>query len=144
MTRADHFLWILAEECAEVAQRASKAARFSLDEIQPGQEYSNAERIMHEYADLVGTMNQMIVDGTLKYPKDWDARVQAKGPRIEQFLKRSAEHGRLDTPLHRSMCGDDIDLGPCLCAEPKPVVYPGNNEFRRTIYCKYCLLDIKT
>ncbi len=35
MNRRDHLLDILAEECAEVAIRVSKALRFGLDEV-PG------------------------------------------------------------------------------------------------------------
>lgn len=52
MTETEYLLTCLAEECAEVAQRVSKALRFSLSEIQTGQNLTNAERIMAEYADL--------------------------------------------------------------------------------------------
>ena len=45
MTREEHLLTIVAEECNEVAQRATKALRFSLEEIEPGQEFSNRERL---------------------------------------------------------------------------------------------------
>lgn len=45
MKRHEHLLSILAEECCEVGQRVSKALRFGLDEVQPGQDLSNAERI---------------------------------------------------------------------------------------------------
>ncbi|PKR54258.1 hypothetical protein COO20_08910 [Thalassospira marina] len=43
---------ILIEECAEVIQRATKGERFGLDEIEPGQPYTNAERLAHEIGDL--------------------------------------------------------------------------------------------
>ena len=48
MTREEHLLTIVAEECNEVAQRATKALRFSLEEIEPGQEFSNRERLFQE------------------------------------------------------------------------------------------------
>jgi hypothetical protein len=37
MTRDEHLMTIAMEECAEVAQRVSKAVRFGMEEIQPGQ-----------------------------------------------------------------------------------------------------------
>lgn len=46
-------LSLLIEECAEVQQRATKALRFGLGEVQPGQPYSNAVRLQHELLDLV-------------------------------------------------------------------------------------------
>jgi NTP pyrophosphatase (non-canonical NTP hydrolase) len=52
VNRIEHLLFTLAEECAEVAQRASKAARFGLDEVQPGQMLTNRERIVQELNDL--------------------------------------------------------------------------------------------
>jgi len=96
MNRVDHLLWTLAEECAEVAQRASKAARFGLEEVQPGQEFTNAERLMHEYADLVGILSLLVEEGVLKFPKDYGQRVLDKAGRFNKFLERSKEHGRLD------------------------------------------------
>jgi hypothetical protein len=35
MNPTEHLLSCLAEECAEVAQRASKSLRFGLSEVQP-------------------------------------------------------------------------------------------------------------
>ena len=86
MNRTDHLLWILAEECAEVAQRASKAARFSLKEAQPDQPYTNAERIMHEYTDLMAAIEMLIDEGHLKFPGDIFQRVEKKKAQVEKFL----------------------------------------------------------
>jgi NTP pyrophosphatase (non-canonical NTP hydrolase) len=44
---------ILIEECAEVIQRATKAKRFGLDEVQPGQPHTNAVRLAHEIGDVI-------------------------------------------------------------------------------------------
>ena len=46
-------LTILMEECAEVIQRASKAIRFGLSEVQPDQPYTNSERLAFEIGDVV-------------------------------------------------------------------------------------------
>ena len=47
----------LAEECNEVAVRISKALRFGLDEVQPGQGLTNVARISHELRDVVTLVN---------------------------------------------------------------------------------------
>ncbi len=62
MTRTEHLLFILAEECAEVAQRCSKAARFTLKERQAENkiateltresQLSNGERIALELSHI--------------------------------------------------------------------------------------------
>jgi flagellar biosynthesis/type III secretory pathway chaperone len=49
-------LIILMEECAEVQQRASKALRFGLDEIQDGQAYDNVQRLSFEVGDLIAVI----------------------------------------------------------------------------------------
>ncbi|MCW2275106.1 hypothetical protein GJ654_10260 [Rhodoblastus acidophilus] len=52
-------LEILAEECAEVVQRVTKALRFGLDESQPGQPFTNAARIGHEVGDVLATLERL-------------------------------------------------------------------------------------
>jgi len=61
----------LIEECAEVQQRATKALRFGVNEVQPGQALSNSERMSEELGDLlcvvtrlkeVGLVRQQVVD----------------------------------------------------------------------------------
>ena len=94
MTRLEHILWIIAEECAEVAQRASKAARFGLDEVQPGQALTNEERLWGELNDLAGIAEMLISlrgQGGLSRPA-----VDAKKAKVEKFLKYSAAFGTLD------------------------------------------------
>lgn len=50
-------LTIMIEECAEVIQRATKALRFGLAEVQPGQEWTNNCRMSQEIGDLYATIN---------------------------------------------------------------------------------------
>ena len=59
MTRKEYLLGLAAEEALEVAHRVHKALRFSLEEIQPHQTKTNAERIMEEYADLICVMTKL-------------------------------------------------------------------------------------
>ena len=60
MNRLGHLLWILAEECAEIAQRASKASRFGMDEVQPGHALTNEQRIWQEMNDLAAVGEMLI------------------------------------------------------------------------------------
>lgn len=95
MNRLEHLLWVLAEECAEVAQRASKAARFGIDEVQPGQALTNEERIWQEMNDLAAVGEMLIAlrgQGGLRR----DA-VEAKKAKVEKFLLYSAECGAFHT-----------------------------------------------
>jgi NTP pyrophosphatase (non-canonical NTP hydrolase) len=94
MTRTEHLLFMLAEECAEVAQRASKAARFGIDEIQPGQPFTNAERIEQEWNDLLAVLEMLRAEGAIKWNVD-SAMIRAKKAKIEKFLRYSVECGTL-------------------------------------------------
>ena len=96
MNRTEHLLSIVSEESHETGQRATKAQRFSLQEIQPGQPYTNAERIMHEFADLTGVIEMLIKEGHItNNERDFRGRVQAKKIRVEEYLKHSKECGTL-------------------------------------------------
>lgn len=93
MTHLEHLLFLIAEECAEVAQRASKAARFGIDEVQPGQPLSNEQRIWQEMNDLVGVMELLMAHrGCGGFSR---AEADAKKAKVEAFLKYSAECGTL-------------------------------------------------
>lgn len=81
MTRIEHILTIVSEECSEIAQHCSKAIRFGLLEVQPGQTLTNASRIYQEYVDLKAAM------------------VDAKHRKIAEFLKYSAQCGILSDPV---------------------------------------------
>ncbi len=63
MTRTEHLLTILSEECVETAQRVSKAIRFTLDEVQPEQDLTNAQRIVYELNDIMAVMEILQEEG---------------------------------------------------------------------------------
>ncbi len=52
MNNQEYLLVCLAEECAKVIQRVTKALRFGTSECQPGQELTNEERLKYELTDL--------------------------------------------------------------------------------------------
>lgn len=96
MNRSEYLLTCLAEECAEVAQRVSKALRFGLDEIQPGQPLNNRERVGEELLDLVCVAAILRDERVL----DWPAIVSveetaAKRDKIERFMAISRREGTL-------------------------------------------------
>ena len=65
----------LQEESAEISQRVSKAIRFGLDEIQPGQELNNRERSEEEVNDFGGTLAFLHKQGILlMLDRDWETR----------------------------------------------------------------------
>lgn len=96
MTRTDHLLVCLAEECNEVAQRAAKALRFGLEETQQGQELSNAERIKVEFLDLFAVWGMLCASGVCQPIGRADQRsIEAKQAKVEKYLDYSEQQGRL-------------------------------------------------
>lgn len=92
MNRTEYLLTVVAEECAEVAQRAAKAARFGLDQIQvdPHENpdgLTNRERIVGEYNDLIGTLQMLGLD--VQRP----GLQQKKQAKVTHYLERGAAEG---------------------------------------------------
>lgn len=93
MTRQEHLLTIAIEECNEIAQRLSKALRFGVTEVQPGQHLTNRERVSEEVADLRGVLDMLGIDDD----SPWVHRhAEAKQRKVEKFLRYSMECGTLD------------------------------------------------
>lgn len=91
MNREQHLLVRAAEECAETAQRLSKATVFGLEEVQPEQTFTNRERIMIEFTDLVAVMEMVGL-----HPRSLDDyAIQRKKEKVERYLAYSATLGTL-------------------------------------------------
>lgn len=90
MTRTEHLLDILIEECAEVIQRATKAKRFGLLEVQPEQEQNNLERLIYELNDVVAAAD-MVEPGWMH-----EGMIDAKKEKVEKFLVYSKQCGTLE------------------------------------------------
>lgn len=88
MNDTEHFLTILGEECAETAQRASKAVRFGLAEIQPGQFEDNRRRLERELAELVAVSELL---GLRIRQEDKDAKVE----KVMKYMAYAREIGTL-------------------------------------------------
>lgn len=96
INQTEHLLICAAEECAEVQQRITKALRFGLDEIQPGQEFTNAHRIMTELADLLGVL-EMLSD-VLPQLRDMspDDVIKTKQAKVRRFMDYARAVGTLE------------------------------------------------
>ena len=94
-TEWENFLLLsLMEECAEVAQRCSKAIKFGLTVKQCNQDLTNNERLVDELEDLYGVAlvlqdEAMINTVTLE-------RILAKKPRLEKYFKYSQSGDKKD------------------------------------------------
>lgn len=95
MTREEHLLTIAIEECNEVAQRLSKALRFGLSEVQPGQSYANDYRVIVEYNDLIAVLRMLNLE--VRDPR----LIAMKREKVEHFLSYSVDCGTLaaDPPV---------------------------------------------
>lgn len=95
MTRTEHLLTILAEECSEVAQRVSKALRFGLDEVQAGQPLGNADRILEELHDLFAVAAILQAEGVIGPFVPPAEKVSRKLEKIEGYFAISRYQGVL-------------------------------------------------
>lgn len=99
MTREEHLLVIIAEECVEIAKCATKSLRFGLDDCEPGQPESNARRMCLECADLQAVLEMLRDSSSLMQltaaSVDMREAMDLKKSRVEFFLQYSAERGRV-------------------------------------------------
>jgi hypothetical protein len=95
MNRAEHLLTCLAEECAEVAQRVSKALRFGLDEVQRDQPLRNRDRIQDELYDLIAVAEILATEGVLGWPIPDKMLVDQKRAKIERYMAIARAQGVL-------------------------------------------------
>lgn len=79
-------LTILVEECAEVAQRATKAMRFGLDETQKGQPFDNSVRLGNELGDLSCVVGRMLKSGMLNQ-LDIDWGIENKNSQLNIWMQ---------------------------------------------------------
>lgn len=85
----------LAEECAEVAQRALKQQQFGRDEFEPGQEKTNGERLFEEIIDLTTIIG--LLENIKEIPVlslgECDKMVETKKAKILKYRRYSQKLG---------------------------------------------------
>lgn len=98
MTREEHLLTILSEECSEIIKESSKALRFGLDDINPHSKsnLTNREKLINEFNDLFSVVQMLVEDKILddKNLLSIDA-LKAKKEKVEKFLIYSKGVGKL-------------------------------------------------
>jgi hypothetical protein len=97
MNRIEYLLTCLAEEHVEAAHRAHKAQRFGVREIQPGQDLTNAERLMREHLEAIAVFEMLLEAGALpRHSVIADrALIDAKKAKVLEFMRYSAKLGTL-------------------------------------------------
>ena len=96
MNAEQYLLGCLAEECAELAQAASKAVRFGLDVRWPGKPTVNREDIAAEFNDVLGVL-ELMEESCARFPGLFDrGDVLAKKNKLMAMMKYSRERGRLE------------------------------------------------
>ena len=99
LNREQYILTLIQEECAELSQRASKALRFGLYEVQSGQELDNWERLRGEFIDLwtcVCLLDHLLVN----FDYDHD-EVSTKISKIQKYMELSINRGILEDTHER-------------------------------------------
>ena len=97
MTPDQYHLCKIAEECAEVAQRALKAQQFGLGEVQSGQALNNLERLVLEFHDLAVTFDNFVglIDGQINLlPNDFKRKQRLE--KMDKFLQLSINLNQVD------------------------------------------------
>lgn len=94
MTKEQMLLTILAEECNEIAQRCTKAIRFGIEEVQPGQLLNNGERIDYEWNDLYATLMILTEEGVFNFHVD-RSMIEAKKVKVRNYMELSKQLGTL-------------------------------------------------
>jgi NTP pyrophosphatase (non-canonical NTP hydrolase) len=97
MTLSPYYLVKIAEEAAEVAQIALKAAHFGLSETQPGRDETNAQRVYAELNDLLSVVNELanVAGGEFDFQPDDFAMVK-KAEKVAGYLRYSQSLGLVE------------------------------------------------
>ena len=95
MTKTQALLLLFMEECDEASQRASKAIRFTTEEVQPGQDLTNSQRVVYEFNDIVAVMEELHDEGVIDKILDIDA-IQKKREKIIEWLEYSKKCGTVN------------------------------------------------
>jgi len=97
MTHNEHLLILLSEECDEVSQRALKALRFGLSEIQKEQPLTNEERIIYELNDLMAVVELLQEVDALPVNLFDRQKIHDKKLKVAKYLKYSQELGVVES-----------------------------------------------
>lgn len=97
MNRLEYLLTQVASEAVEVAHRATKALHFGLAELQPGQDLTNAKRLVGEVMDLAATLQMLEDEEHIEMPpfEEGERAMDAKRAKVEHFMQYAITCGTL-------------------------------------------------
>ena len=102
MTRQEHILTCLMEECSEVIKEVSKILRFGANDVHPDIEnfVPNIERLSTEIIDTIAVVEMLRVEGILSNtirPIFTDDKIKTainnKKDKVEKYIKYAEEKG---------------------------------------------------
>lgn len=97
MNSREYLLTQLASECVELSQEAMKSLQFGLANRKPGTNFSNEDRLIEEYIDVIGTFQLLIDLGIIHFPIDGSVQrgVDLKIKKINFYLDLAKKEGRV-------------------------------------------------
>ena len=100
MTRREHLLVRLSEECSEVIKEVSKILIFGMDDIPPEKKLEpNSKRLTQEIVDVFALIDMLKEDGfpmeVLDSEESMETAMQQKRDKVEHYLEYSREKGLL-------------------------------------------------
>lgn len=102
MTKKEHLLIIVAEEAAEISQRACKALRSGLGETEPGQDLTNYQRLYVEILDLEAVCEMLDKEIDKDDPDITSSADELDDPRV---LMEDKKHRILSYLEYSRQCG---------------------------------------
>lgn len=95
MTKEQYLLTKVMEEASEIIERASKAQRFGLYQIQSGHTLTNQRRLIEEFLDLVAVLEMLDILPDLE--ADVNLRfIEEKQKKVLYYMEYSELLGVLD------------------------------------------------
>jgi len=92
MTKQEHLLVILMEECNELAKDAAKSLRFTPESDYDG--ITNREKLQREFNDLLAIVEMLRSEGIFIYRDE--NLIRKKIEKVEHFFNDSKECGTLE------------------------------------------------
>lgn len=99
MNRQEWLLTQFISELAEVQHRATKLQQFGRDEVQPGQELTNKQRLEGEWADLIAVAELLNRVGVLDTNSVTREAIKAKEVKVAGMMNYAVQCGTLDLNL---------------------------------------------
>lgn len=93
MNNKQHLFLLLAEECSEVAQAASKCVRFTPEHTYSGYDKSNLERLRVELKDIISVLFLLQEELGIRFDLTHD---DEKVATILKYMQISQEMGTLN------------------------------------------------